>query len=342
MTEPALRTPVSIVNAAAIEETAAFIAGVQARSGQIPWYLGGHADPWDHVEAAMALDVAGQHERAGAAYDWLRRAQNPDGSWYRAYRGKRVTDAVCESNFAAYVAVGIWHHLLSTGDHGFVDHMWPTLCRAMGYVLGLQQPGGQISWTRGPDGEPAEALLTGCSSMLHSLRCALAIAGHRSDPQPDWELAAATLGQAIAGQPALFANRDRYSMDWYYPILGGAVRGPAALDRLARGWDRYVVAGLGVRCVDDEPWITVAETSELALTLCSVGDFDRAAELLQAVQRHRHPDGSYWTGYVYRDDEIWPNERPTWTAAAVVLAAAAVDLEPATAAVFGSAQAAIR
>ena len=335
MTKPALRTAVSVVDADAVAETAAFIASVQTCSGQIPWYPGGRTDPWDHVEAAMALDVAGRHGRAGSAYDWLCRTQNPDGSWYRGYQGERVIDPVRESNFTAYIAVGIWHHHLSSGDHGFLDAMWPTLGRAMAYVLGLQQPGGQISWARGPDGEPApEALLTGCSSMFHSLRCARAIAACRGEPQPDWELAATTLGQAIARCPTLFADRDRYSMDWYYPILGGAVRGPAACERLARGWDRYVVAGLGARCVDDEPWVTVAETSELALTLSVIGDYDRAAELLRAVQRHRNPDGSYWTGYVYPDGVIWPDERTTWTAAAVVLAAAALDLEPATTAVF--------
>jgi hypothetical protein len=336
MTEPALRTTVTIPDVAAIDETAAFIAGVQTRSGQIPWYPGGHTDPWDHVEAAMALDVAGRHEQAAAAYQWLRRTQNPDGSWYRGYHGGRVSDPVRESNFTAYVGVGLWHHLMSTGDDGFLDAMWPTLCRAMTYVLGLQQPSGQILWARGPDGAPAsEALLTGCSSMFHSLRCALAIAGRRGVPQPDWELAVAMLGQAIAGHPTLFATRDRYSMDWYYPVLGGAVRGPAARDRLDRGWDRYVVPGLGARCVDDEPWVTVAETSELALTLSVIGDEGRAAELLQAVQRHRNPDGSYWTGYVYRDDQVWPDERTTWTAAAVVLATAVLRREPATTTVFG-------
>ena len=52
-------------------------------------------------------------------------------------------------------------------------------------------------------------------------------------------------------------------MDWYYPVLGGALRGAAAAERLARGWDTFVVPGLGVRCVSDQPWVTVAETCEL-------------------------------------------------------------------------------
>ena len=102
-------------------------------------------------------------------------------------------------------------------------------------------------------------------------------------------------------------------MDWYYPMLGGALRGPAAHERLAADWDRFVVPGLGIRCVSDRPWVTGAETCELVLALCAVGDHDRAAELFADMQHLRDPDGSYWTGYVYPDDARWPEERTTWT-----------------------------
>ena len=60
-------------------------------------------------------------------------------------------------------------------------------------------------------------------------------------------------------------------MDWYYPVLGGAVRGAGAAARLHAGWDEFVVPGLGVRCVSDEPWVTGAETCELVIALDAVG-----------------------------------------------------------------------
>jgi hypothetical protein len=124
--------------------------------------------------------------------------------------------------------------------------------------------------------------------------------------------------------PEAFADRSRYSMDWYYPVLGGALTGAAARDRLARDWSRFVVPGLGVRCVADRPWVTGAETCELALALTAAGQPDAALEQLAAMQHLRHDDGSYWTGLVYADDARWPVERTTWTAAAVVLAADAL------------------
>jgi hypothetical protein len=322
----------------AVDRTVQSIVDVQLPDGQIPWFPGGRTDPWDHIEAAMALSAGGRFDEARAGYEWLRATQNPDGSWYRGYQGAEVVDPVREANFSAYLTVGLLHHLRSTGDESFVDEMWPTVMRALEFVLGLQDPDGPIRWARSPDGTVAdEALLTGCSSMFHSLRCGLELARVRGEPQPDWELAASSLGHAIAAHEDLFAPRDRFSMDWYYPVLGGALRGSAAHERLAAGWDRFVVPGLGIRCVSDRPWVTGAETCELVLALCAVGDRDRAATLFADMQHLRDPDGSYWTGYVYPDDARWPEEQTTWTSAAVVLAAAMLAGDPVTTFVFDGA-----
>jgi hypothetical protein len=137
-------------------------------------------------------------------------------------------------------------------------------------------------------------------------------------------VAVADLGTALRTRPDAFADRSRYSMDWYYPVLGGAVTGTAARERLAADWDRFVVPGLGARCVSDRPWVTGAETCELALALAAAGQRDAAVEQVAAMQHLRDDDGSYWTGLVYADDARWPVERTTWTAAAVVLAADAL------------------
>lgn len=103
-----------------------------------------------------------------------------------------------ETNFVAYIAVGVWHHYLATGDDTFLDRMWPTVFAAVEFVLQLQQPGGEIGWKREDDGTALkDALLTGSSSIHHALRCALAIAEEREEPQPDWELAVGALRHAI-------------------------------------------------------------------------------------------------------------------------------------------------
>ena len=114
-------------------------------------------------------------------------------------------------------------------------------------------------------------------------------------------------------------------MEWYYPVLTGAVRGPAAWERIDERWDDFVVPGLGIRCVDDRPWVTGAETCELVLALDAIGDSRRAHEQFAAMHHLREQDGSYWTGLVYADGKRWPVERTTWTGAAVILAADALS-----------------
>jgi hypothetical protein len=314
-----------ILTAADALATGRSIAAAQQADGAVGW-PDGHVDAWNHTECAMALSACGLRGPARAAYEWLAASQRPDGSWPRATVAGTVTDPAAESNQAAYPAVGVWHELLVTGDEGFAESMWPVVRRAAGFVLGLQTARGELAWQRDAAGRPAGyALLSGSASAYQGLRCAIALAEHLGRPQPDWELAADLLGRVVAGEPGAFADKSRYSMDWYYPVLAGPVRGPAAAQRLAGGWGTFVVPGLGVRCVSDQPWVTGAETCELALALDATGDREAGLALLADVQHLRHPDGSYWTGWQYANAAHFPAERSTWTAAAVILAADALS-----------------
>ena len=128
-------------------------------------------------------------------------------------------------------------------------------------------------------------------------------------------------------------------MDWYYPILGGALRGDVALARIDAGWSRFVVPQLGVRCVSDQPvgdrrrdvlsWYLpcARSSSTTGRPSCSAGSSTCATR-----------DGSYWTGYVYPDEARWPEERTTWTAGAALLASAMLARDPATTTIFGGAE----
>jgi hypothetical protein len=319
-----LRDLPGVLTAEQLARTVDSIAAVQGAAGDLPW-PDGHTDPWDHVECAMALVLGGHLEQARAAYDWLARTQAPDGSWATSWRGTQVLDADVDSNQVAYVAVGVWQWHVVTGERGLVEAMWPVVRSALDLVVALQQPGGQIAWCRRADGSvDPDALVTGSSSTYQALRCGIALAELVGEPQPSWEVAAGLLQHAVAAHPEAFLDKRRFSMDWYYPVLAGALRGPAAEARLAGGRDVFHVPGVGLRCVSDRPWVTGAETAELALTLAAVGERDAGRALLAEVQHLREADGSYWTGLVFDEDVRWPVERSSWTAAAMVLAADAL------------------
>jgi hypothetical protein len=324
-----------VLSRAQAVETGLAIASVQRPDGCIPWEDGRHADAWNHVEAAMGLDVSGQHEAADRAYGWLAAAQRADGSWAAGYRDGRVEDAGMDANFCAYAATGLWHHFLATGDRAALAGRWPALEAAIECVLALQQPGGEVWWARDQAGRPwPGALLSSCSSICKSLDCACAAAEELGRPRRRWRDARAALAAAVAGRPAAFEPRERWAMDWYYPVLGGAVRAAAADARLAAGWPTFVVEGLGARCVSDRPWVTVAESCELVIALDAVGRRAEAARVFAWLAPLRGPGGHYWTGVTFPEAELWPEERPTWTSAAVLLAADALARGTRTAGLF--------
>jgi hypothetical protein len=315
---------------AELAETVDAIAGWQLGSGMIPWFPGGHADPWNHVEATMALLVGGQRRAAERAFDWLLARQRADGAWNRYELADRVEEDKADANVCAYPATGVWHHWLCHRDRGFLEVMWPAVEAAVTFVLGLQTRRGEVLWARHADGTPwPYALLTGSSSISHSLRCALAIAAELGHERPGWERATARLLHVILTEPDAFAPKDRWAMDWYYPVLVGALPAGPGAARLARGWDRFVLDdadGRGVRCVADQPWVTTAETCECALAHLRVGDRSRAVRLLAATHDLRDPaSGHYWTGRVFPEGVNFPaDERSTYSGAAVVLCADAL------------------
>jgi len=315
-----------ILTSEQLAQTAEHLVSLQLPSGQLPWFVGGHCDPWNHVEAAMALTVAGHIDEARRAYQWLADTQLGDGSWFNYYVGDSVKDARLDTNVCAYIATGLWHYVLVTGDLTFARILWPTVERALEFVLRWQLPDGTIRWSLTSVGHAETyALLTGSSSIFHSLRCGVLLAERLGEAKPDWEMSAGRLGHAIAHHPGAFAPKNEFAMDWYYPIFSGALQGEAGVKRITDGWERHVMSGLGVRCVSTNDWVTAAETAECVLSLDALGLTSEALELFACTNRHRREDGSYFTGIAYPEEKTFPGgETSSYTAAVILLAADAL------------------
>ncbi|MCG6910342.1 MAG: phenyltransferase domain-containing protein [Deltaproteobacteria bacterium] len=316
-----------------IEAVAGLIADTQKENGEIPWSPGDKTDPWDHVEAAMGLCMGGHHDLARKAYRWLADIQLEDGSWFSSYRNGTPEDKTRDTNMSSYLAVGMFHYYLVTGDVAFLHELWEPMAKGIAFALRLQRTGGEIYWAISPEGVVDNmALLTGSSSIYMSLKCAVAIAKIIGYDHLPWKQSMQRLGDAIRYKGHLFnMTKARFSMDWFYPVLSGAVQGKDARKRIDRHWKKFIVSGQGVRCVSDEPWVTLAETSELSLALSAMGNREMAEIVFNWIIHRKFEDGSYWCGYTYPDIIVWPQEKITWTNAVILMAADAIyGLTPAS------------
>jgi hypothetical protein len=324
-----------------LRQTALWIAAHQRDDGAIPWFPRRKMDPWDHVQCAMGLVAAGLLGEARAAFRFLAAAQDRDGAWPAASNCTAVIDPARETNHAAYLATGLAFLHRAAGDVDFLAEMWPTLDRAMAFVLRLQAPDGSIYWAADGGGNVWPApLLAGCASMHGSLTCAARLAAELGHDRRAWIEARRRLGDVLRNSEHVFLAAavpeppGRYSMDWYYPVLGGAVRGDAARRRLDAGHAQFTEEGRGCRCVNDREWYTVAETCELIIAMDAAHLTARTHPLFDWVQSLRLEDGGYWMGITYPNELCWPPQRPSWTAATVILAADVLAGDSATSGFF--------
>ena len=307
-----------------------YILSVQNMDGSIPWEFEKKLDPWDHIEAAMGLSIGRKKEESEKAFIWLRDNQLSDGSWYAEYLNSIPATKRRETNFSAYIATGLWHYYLIFEDKDFIETMLPTLAKALDFVLSMQTEGGDIYWATEEGKEILDdSLITGSSSIYKSLECAAATFDIFDKPIESILVSKNKLKISINNNPQRYdrswESKSRYSMDWYYPILCGIYDKEKSIEEINSKWAEFIVKGMGCKCVKEEPWVTVAESSELVTALVKIGLYNEAETLFNSLHQWRdEKDGLYWTGYVYTDKKFWPVEKPTWTAGAILLAADAL------------------
>ncbi|MEM9725624.1 MAG: prenyltransferase [Pseudomonadota bacterium] len=322
------------------------ILEIQEPDGAIPWFEDGPWDPWNHVEAAMALSVMGHGAAADAAYACLQERQDADGSWLgeygsalpmsdRLHIARQPAPAFKDANFIAYPTVGVWHRLVIDGDLAAARAAWPMVDAALRFVLTLQGPEGDVSWCAEAQGSDVDdALLAGNACIAKSLECGIALGRAVDAPVAEFVAARRRLLAAMRARPERFDRRGagaRYAMDWYYPALCGVLTPAEGRERLRAGWAGFVLADRGSRCVADEPWATVAESAELALALAAVEEPALAREVFEAQFKTVDALGRFWMGWQSEEEIFWPQEQPAWTQGAMILAADALfELSPAS------------
>ena len=293
----------------------------------------------------MALDTAGRHDAA---------AGPPVTTSSRRQSARRLvpgvarldpdaTDGHVDTNAVAYVAAGALHHSLSTADaaSGAIAVAVVLLVEAaVDYVLSgpaRRRRGGVVAR---PGCRRLGAPRAPPSAVYLSPRCRARLAAPvGAGPTSHGSAARRALRRAIVGGGAgTFLDKSEYAMDWYYPVLSGALDPAAARRRIAAGERCFVVAE-GVRCRSDRRWVTTAETAECVLAYLRLGDSATALRLFSSLGDKRRSSGAYLTGLVHPERSEFPlAEETTYSAAAALLAADALGDGAATTALFSSRQ----
>ena len=321
------------------------IRNLQDKDGAIPWFEDGSFDAWNHLESLMALNIFNYEKEVKLGFDFLRNNQQEDGSWLGELgstleieendgtfvkREEKKKSFTRNTNFTAYIATAVWHNFLLNGSLDELNYNWSMIESAIHFVLLNQSEEGSIRWAaESPEAPDNDALITGCCSIFKSMISAINCARTLNKDTKTWEESLEKLKEAIICKPHLFdktwESKKRFSMDWYYPVLCGVVTGKEAEKRISEKWNEFVVEEIGCLCVSDQPWVTIAETAELAITLAKIGNQDKAYELLSWTEKCRDKDGAYWMGRQYSENVFWPAEKPGWTSAAVILATDALS-----------------
>ena len=310
-----------------LEHLGRFLKDTQLVSGAIPSNQDSSHDPWDHLEAVMGLSTLGYNTQAIKGLDWMRANQNEDGSWYGLYDNDKPLELNKQTNHASYIAVAVWHFYLLNQEIDFLKSFWRPVKKGILFSLSFQNANGAIAWNLDESSKIDEDyLLTGCSSIAKSIECAIAISqvlGYQ-DYEEKWKIAHSKLLATLENPEGIFdlkIDRSRFSMDWYYPILGGINSNNriALLTRKIK--ESFLVKDLGIKCVSDEPWITVAETSECSIAFKKIGEDKIASELLQNAISIVDATSIPYMGWQFHENIYWPEETPSWTSAACILAA---------------------
>ena len=303
-----------------LTEIASGLGKYQLPNGLILQTIGGVGDPWNHVEVLMALTIAGDYERAERGYRWLANNQLGEGSWFQYYRRDSVHSSRIDFNVTGYVATGLLHYWRSTKDEDLVGSLWPTLVRAVSFIDAHMDNQGLAPWSVNSRGVAESfSLLTGSSSLMHSLYCANQLAVEIGEEPVIGVERLSALRHRITSHPEKFVDKSNFAMDWYYPALTGAK--PFTNGDRLKFEQKFLIPGVGVRCVATSDWVTAAETAEYALTLTRNQDFVGARQLLSDIEQLRSPSGLYFTGIGHPSGETFPrDEVSSYSAAAVVLA----------------------
>lgn len=313
-----------LLDAEELELSLDFLASLQLKSGMVPWFSGGRADPWNHTEAMIAFALGGRLEEAMAGLNWLFRSQNADGTWCHFYLSNGVAEPRRDSNTCCYpvLLVSILDRIV--GDKKRLEPFVEMALRAIDKVVDYQRADGSIPWAIDPSGDPyPTSLIAASSSVCDSLAIAVELCSRFGKGDADRYIDAGDmLKQSVVDQCGPYSDTSEWAMDHYYPHMGGIADQASLAEEFL---ERFYLPRWGIRCIASKQWFTAAETAEAAMALHLQGESELAEEIFLTLGRFRCDNGAYLTGVVGPIGQSFPHsEQSSYSVAAVILASFAI------------------
>ena len=291
-----------------------WIISNQSSSGAIFWDEKGKCDPWDHCECLIALAIYEEWEHFWRGVNWFFTNLNEDGLIYAEFQNEKPSKLHYESHHAPYIIMPLIQASLIDKEQNYkkilTNEQLLKLENIFEVLDDFKDEDGYFYWAKDSNGYSDNSLITASMSIFISL-----VAKDKSFPKFNTEM-----WQEKFNRDGV--DRSRFSMDFYYPFLAGIKNNKKEfLDLL----DNYYVKGLGVKCVAEEPWVTIAESSECVISALIHDNENIAKKIFNDIQQFQNKDGIFPTGYQYDMEIFWPEENSTWTNAAVIIAAHALS-----------------
>jgi len=291
-----------------------WIISNQSPSGAIFWDEKAKCDPWDHCECLIALAIYEEWEHFWRGVNWFFTNLNEDGLIYAEFQNEKPSKLHYESHHAPYIIMPLIQASLIDKEQNYkkilTNEQLLKLENIFEVLDDFKDEDGYFYWAKDSNGYSDNSLITASMSIFLSL-----VAKDKSFPKFNTEM-----WQEKFNRDGV--DRSRFSMDFYYPFLAGIKNNKKEfLDLL----DNYYVKGLGVKCVAEEPWVTIAESSECVISALIHDNENIAKQIFNDIQQFQNKDGIFPTGYQYDMEIFWPEENSTWTNAAVIIAAHALS-----------------
>ena len=239
-----------------------WILANQNEKGAILWDQTGKWDYWDHCECLIALAIYQEWEAFDKGIHFCLGQLDDKGLVKSEYINEKVTKAFNEAHHTAYIFLPLLQKYLVDQDLDYLKSFRTQIHFIYATLKKFKAEDGFYFWAQDESGFSDNSLITATCSIELSRRAynrICEILGDTDCLDTSEAITSSSLKSKNFNRDGI--DRSRFSMDAYYPLLCNCGNKSDAEKVL----QKFYVEGMGVKCVVEEPWITLAESSECVI-----------------------------------------------------------------------------